>query len=180
MIGPLSYLDIVLIAVAFLSGMLALYRGLTRELLSILSWIIAGAAVLYFVLYQKAFAEEIANNLGAPVQIAQIGVGALIFLIVLVVVHLITSRISDSILESRVGLIDRLLGFAFGVLRGFILIVIPFLFFEKLYPTPEAQPTWISQSMSLPMLRSTGSAIEGFLVQVVPADLSLPDQDQPS
>ena len=35
----------------------------------------------------------------------------IIFLIVLIVVHLITSRISDAILDSRVGMIDRILGF---------------------------------------------------------------------
>ena len=32
MIGPLTYLDIALIAIALLSGLLAMYRGLTREL----------------------------------------------------------------------------------------------------------------------------------------------------
>ena len=46
MIGPLTYLDAALIAIAFLSGLLAMYRGLTREVLSILSWIAAAAAVL--------------------------------------------------------------------------------------------------------------------------------------
>ena len=51
MIGPLTYLDAALIGITLLSGLLAMYRGLTRELLSILSWIIAAAAVLYFVLF---------------------------------------------------------------------------------------------------------------------------------
>ena len=40
-------------------------------------------------------------------------------LIVLIIVHLITARISDAILDSQVGMIDRILGFIFGVLRGF-------------------------------------------------------------
>ena len=42
--------------------------------------------------------------------IAQIGIGAAIFLVVLIIVHLITSHISDSVLDSRVGAIDRILG----------------------------------------------------------------------
>lgn len=178
MIGPLSYLDIGLIAISLLSGVLAMYRGLTREVLSILSWLIAAAVVIYFVLYQKPIAEDIANQLGAPVQIAQIGIGALIFLIVLIIVHLITSRISDSVLDSRVGLVDRMLGFVFGLARGFVLIVIPFLFYEKLYPNPQSHPAWVQQSVSIGVIRSTGRAFENALLQIVPADITVPDVEQ--
>ena len=46
MIGPFSYLDVALLAVAFLSGLLAMYRGLTREVLSILSWAVAAGTVI--------------------------------------------------------------------------------------------------------------------------------------
>ena len=52
----------------------------------------------------------------------------MIFLVVLIIVHLITARISDSVLDSRVGAIDRILGLAFGMVRGFVLIVIPYMF----------------------------------------------------
>lgn len=168
MIGPLSFLDVALIAIALLSALLAMYRGLTREILSILSWLVAGAAVLYFVLFQKAFAEDIGGQIGLPTQITQILIGALIFLIVLVIVHLITSRVSDSILDSRVGLVDRILGFVFGVLRGLVLVVIPFLFYEKLYPDPASHPAWIKQSMSLGVVRSTGAVFEGLLLRYMP------------
>ena len=41
MLGPLTYLDAALIGIAILSGLLAMYRGLTREVLSIVSWIAA-------------------------------------------------------------------------------------------------------------------------------------------
>lgn len=178
MIGPVSYLDIILILIAAISGILAMYRGIAREILSILSWMVAGGAVLYFVLYHKAIAQDIAQQIGAPVQIAQISIGAVIFLVVLIVVHLITSRISDKIREGRFGLIDHILGLAFGIARGFILVVIPFLFYEKLYPNPETQPAWVRQSASIDMIRSTGQALETMLVRVVPAELSLPDNDQ--
>ena len=39
MVGPFTYLDLALIAVSFISGLLAMYRGFARELLSIVSWI---------------------------------------------------------------------------------------------------------------------------------------------
>src|SRR5690606_8969581 len=106
MIGPLTYLDAALIAVCFISALLAMYRGLTRELLSILSWLAAAGATLYFVLSQRQIAEDMAAQMNTQVAVAQIAIGAIIFLIVLIVVHLITARISDAILDSSVGMVD--------------------------------------------------------------------------
>ena len=115
MLGPITYLDAALLAVCFISGLLAMYRGFAREMLSIVSWVVAAAAVLYFVIYHKPVAQDLAQQMGTQVAVAQIVVGAVIFLIVLIVVHLITARISDAILDSRIGMIDRVLGFIFGV-----------------------------------------------------------------
>ncbi len=180
MIGPLTYLDAALIAVAFISGLLAMYRGFAREMLSIVSWLVAAAAVLYFVLYHKPFAEEMAQQMGTQVAIAQIVVGALIFVIVLIVVHLITARLSDAILDSRIGMIDRILGFIFGVFRGFILIVIPFMFYEAFFPKQEQQYPWVRDSASLPYIKATGDALRSMLETNLPSSLTAPPGDQQS
>ena len=178
MIGPLTYLDALVLAIASFSGLLALYRGLTREVLSILSWGVAGGAVLYFVLYHRRIAEEMAQQIHAPVQFAQIGIGAIIFLIVLVVVHLVTARISDTILDSRIGLIDRILGLGFGVLRGFVLVVIPYMFYESFVPDLKQQVAWVRDSKSLPLIKSTGETFRTILVRYVPSSLTSPPSDQ--
>ena len=178
MVGPLSYLDVFLIAISLISGLLAMYRGLTREILSILSWVAAAVAAALFVISQKRVAEDIAQQIGAPVQVAQIGLGALIFLVVLIVVHLITSRISDSILDSRVGMIDRLLGFVFGVVRGFVLVVIPFMLYEVAFPNQEQQLAFVRQSMSLPYIRSTGEMLRSTLVRLIPRSFTEPKDEQ--
>ncbi len=169
MIGPLTYLDAALIAVAFISGLLAMYRGLTRELMSILSWIVAAGATLYFVLNYKKVAEDMAQQMGTQVAIAQIAIGAVIFLIVLIVVHLITARISDAILDSRVGMIDRILGFAFGVVRGFLLIVIPYMFYESFIPDPKDHLPWVRDAKSLPYIKSAGDSIRATLETHLPS-----------
>lgn len=174
MIGPLSYLDAALLAVAFISGLLAMYRGLTRELLSIVSWAVAAGAVLYFVLYHRQFAKDMADQMGAQVAVAQIAIGSVIFLIVLIVVHLITARISDAILDSRVGMIDRVLGFLFGVARGFILVVIPYMGYEAFYPDPASHPLWLRQSVFLKPIQNTGNTIKSVLMRYVPSSLTAP------
>lgn len=166
MIGPLSYLDAALLALCFISGLLAMYRGFAREVLSILSWIAAGVAVLLFVRDGKKFAQDIAQQMGVPELVAQIAIGALIFLLVLIVVHLITSRLSDAVLDSRVGMIDRVLGFSFGVVRGFALVVIPFMLWQAFFGEPEKLPG-VQNSQSLPYIKAAGEPVKSFLARVM-------------
>ena len=179
MVGPLTYLDAALIALAALSGLLAMYRGLTREVLSILSWIVAAAAVAYFVLYHRPVAQDIAEQMSLPVPFAQVAIGAPLFVIVLVVVHLITSKISDTILDSNVGMIDRLLGLVFGVARGFILIVIPFMLYESFFPERDKQLPWVRNALSRDYIKGTGDSLRAMLVRYIPEKLlnpSAPEQ----
>jgi membrane protein required for colicin V production len=179
MLGPITYLDAALIAVAFISGLLAMYRGFAREMLSIVSWLVAAGAVLYFVLYHKPFAQEMAQQMGTQVAIAQIVVGAIIFLIVLIVVHLITARISDAILDSRIGMIDRVLGFIFGVARGFILIVIPYMFYEAFFPNTDQHYPWVKEAKSLPYIKATGDTLRFMIESYLPSSLTAPPGEQP-
>src|SRR5215475_6341205 len=178
MIGGFSYLDAALIAIVATSGIVAMYRGLTREILSILSWIAAAAACVYFVFKFKPEAQQVADQFHAPLLAAQVGIGGLIFLVVLIVVHLITSRISDTVLDSRVGPIDRVLGLAFGIARGFVLVVIPYMFYEAFVPAPDQQYAWVRQAVSLPYIKGTGDSIRIMLVRIVPPALMGPAGDQ--
>jgi len=178
MLGPLTYLDAALVILAILSGLLAMYRGFTREILSILSWVAALGALLYFVLYHKPAAEDLARQFSAPVPVAQIVVGAIIFLVVLIIVHLLTARISDSIQDSGVGMIDRVLGFVFGAVRGFVLIVIPYMFYDAFFPDPATQFDWVRNARSLPYIKSAGDTFRTILVKVVPSSLTEPKTEQ--
>lgn len=168
MIGPLTYLDVGLIALAIISGLLAMYRGLGRELLSIISWIVGGVAGLYFYQYGQGLSGEVTQQLALPSpKIAQIGIAVLVGLIVLIVVHLITARISDSILDSRVGVIDRTLGLLFGVVRAFLIVLIPYMFYQHFSPKETEHPDWVRQSLSRGMLNSASTALKPTLLAVV-------------
>jgi len=179
MLGPITYLDAALLAVCFISGLLAMYRGFAREMLSIVSWAVAAAAVLYFVIFHKPFAQDMAQQMGTQVAVAQIVVGAVIFLIVLIVVHLVTARLSDTILDSRIGMIDRVLGFLFGVVRGFVLVVIPYMFYEAFFPEPNMQVAWVKESKTLPYIKGAGDSIRYLLEAYMPSSLTAPPGEQP-
>jgi len=184
MIAGISYLDAALVAVVAISGMVAMYRGLTREVLSIISWIAAAGAAFYVIFSQAWLADELAKQFAAtPTSmhqiIAKISIGTVVFLVVLVVVHLITSHISDSVLDSRVGAIDRILGLFFGAVRGFILIVIPYMFAVSFVCKDGATrigrgceqnelPKWVENARSVGLIRQTGGALFGVFDRLVP------------
>jgi membrane protein required for colicin V production len=159
MIGPLTYLDVALIAVAFISGLLAMYRGFARELLSILSWIAAAGVGYWIYATKKDMTADIAAQTSMPPQVATVAVALVVALIVLIIVHLVTARISDAILDSQVGMIDRVLGFIFGVLRGFLLFVIPYMAYEAfISPDKDKQAPIVRDASSATTLRLRGKA----------------------
>jgi uncharacterized membrane protein required for colicin V production len=129
---------------------------------------------------RKAAGEFLAKLLAAAGVglVAAIALTGIIFLIVLIVVHLITSRISDSVLDSRVGAIDRILGLAFGFARGFVLVVIPFMFYEAFVDKPEQQYPWVRDAVSRPYIKSTGDSLRIILQRLVPSSLMGPEQQQ--
>jgi membrane protein required for colicin V production len=77
----------------------------------------------------------------------------------------VTVRFSDMVLDSRVGALDRTLGFLFGLARGLIIVVVAFLFFAWLVPT-KTQPAWVANAKSKVVLQSTGD----WLMSMLPDD----------
>ena len=53
-----------------------------------------------------------------------------VFLGTLLIVSMLTIRVSDMILDSRIGALDRTLGFLFGLGRGLIIVVVAYPVFR--------------------------------------------------
>ncbi len=151
-------LDFIVVAIMLISALLAMVRGLTREVLSIASWVVAAGTTLYFF---PRFQSDVRGML-QPNWLADISLAVGIFVITLIVVSFITMRISDFILDSRIGALDRTLGFIFGLFRGLLIVVIAYMFLAWLVPI-ENQPNWIRDARSAPILKQTGDAIIALL-----------------
>jgi membrane protein required for colicin V production len=158
---PITLLDILLLVVMLISGLLAMIRGFMREILSIGAWGLAALATLYSYARLLPTVKQYINSDMAAAGITIVGV----FLLTLLVVSIITVRISDMILDSRVGALDRTLGFLFGLGRGLIIVVVAFLFFAWLVPD-RSQPEWVKSAKSKVVLQSTGQ----WLMAMLPDD----------
>jgi membrane protein required for colicin V production len=148
---PITLLDIVLIVVMLVSGLLAMVRGFLREVLSITAWVLAAAATLYSYSKLLPYAKQYFNN----DIVAAIAVVGGVFLVTLLVVSVLTIRLSDMVLDSRVGALDRTLGFLFGLARGLIIVVVAYQFFIWLVPD-RSQPEWVKGAKSRVVLAGTG------------------------
>jgi membrane protein required for colicin V production len=147
---PITLLDIVLIAVMLVSGLLAMIRGFMREVLSIAAWVLAAGATLYA--YGKLLPAATAYFNSNLIAKGSVIVG--VFLVTLIAVSVVTVRLSDMVLDSRVGALDRTLGFLFGLGRGLIIVVVAFGFFDWLVPA-KSQPTWVADAKSKVFLANT-------------------------
>jgi membrane protein required for colicin V production len=142
---PITILDLVLLGVMLISGLLAMVRGFMREILSIAAWGAAALVTLYAFSKLLPTAKAYFNND--------------------TVVSVITVRISDMILDSRIGALDRTLGFLFGLGRGLLIVVVAFLFFSWLVPDKQ-RPDWITGAKSRVVLQGTGD----WLMSLLPDD----------
>jgi membrane protein required for colicin V production len=136
-------------------------RGFMREVLSIIAWVLAAGATLYAYSKLLPLAKQYFNN----DIVAAVAVIGGVFLLTLLIVSILTVRISDIVLDSRVGALDRTLGFLFGLARGLVIVVVAFMFFNWLVPD-RSQPEWVRTAKSKVVLTGTGQ----WLMSMLPED----------
>lgn len=137
--------DYAVLAVLALSVLLGMWRGVVSEILALVAWVAA-------FLLARAQAAEVANWL--PVQIAEPALRlAAAFALVVVAVLLLFAvlRLGLKLLLKAVGLglLDRLLGGAFGALRGALVVLVAVLV-AGMTPLPKME-WWREATLSPPL-----------------------------
>lgn len=153
----LTAFDVGVGVLVLISAILATARGLTREVLSLATW--AGSAAIAIYMWQ--YHPDIARGYIAEAIVADIATVVVTFIVALIVLHLLTMRIADFVVDSRVGPIDRTLGFVFGVLRGVLIAIVITIFGTWLLGTN--LPVWARDSQSLPYLSNMGNTLISML-----------------
>ncbi|WP_323769133.1 CvpA family protein [Antarctobacter sp.] len=128
-----TIVDGVVGVVILLSALLAYSRGLVRETMAILGWVVAAVVAFLFADQVQPLVKEIpviGEFLADSCELAVIASFAAIFTVALVVVSLFTPLFSTIIKRSALGGLDQALGFFFGVARGILLVAIAFFVYE--------------------------------------------------
>jgi membrane protein required for colicin V production len=139
----MNWLDFVFIGILGLSVIISLFRGLTREILSLLIWASAFWVAYTFV---DVGAQALTSYIDLPSARHLIAFVAL-FLAALIIGGLINFVVGKLIKNTGLSGTDRFFGMFFGFLRGLIAIVAITFFVQA---TPLSEDPWWSESKLVP------------------------------
>lgn len=139
-----AMVDIIILAVMGISLVFGLFRGLLRELLSLVSWVLA-----FWIAYR--YSSPVAQVVDTALQnpaLSQAVSAILVFVIVLVALMVLTSLIAKVFKATGLAGLDRILGGLFGLGRA-VVILFAALFLAGL--TGAVEQHWYNASAMIPM-----------------------------
>ena len=134
-----------------LSMLLAYVRGVTREVIALMAWVLGFFAAVAFSPLVGAMLPDFG---GQPV-VRYLVAFALILIAALVLGALVAWPLSSVIRKSGLGFVDRFLGAVFGIARGAVLAM-AFVLFAGLTTLPR-QDWWQNSALAPPL---TAAALE--------------------
>ena len=137
------WIDYAILAVMGISTLISLVRGFVKEAVSLVIWIsaffIASTFYVNLATYLTNISDQFLRNAAAI---------AILFVTTLILGALVNYLIGQLVSKTGLSGTDRVLGLAFGALRG-ALIVSAILFFMDAF-TPMAQSQWWQTSVLIP------------------------------
>jgi membrane protein required for colicin V production len=162
----LTWFDFAALAILALSGVMAFARGFIREIFSIIAFIGAAIAAVFFADMVRPTVESITPLSGS---LASVAAGLLIFLVVFIAITVISSTLAKQTHQStEIGSFDRAAGLAFGVLRGVLVVALFVLLVRQgdaAASTVDPAQDAIRGARTYPMYESVAKALEAVLPQ---------------
>ena len=151
--------DIIVLLIVAATAITGFFRGFVEEVLALVAWILAVLAIYYF----HTSVTQGLQQLFIPDQTASaILAFALLLLVPYAVVKFASKWVGATSRKSALGPIDRLLGFGFGAIKGFIVVVLGFSVLVLGYDTvwgSEGRPDWIVLSRSYPFVNAASNEL---------------------
>lgn len=157
-----TLVDGIVALVVIISGLLAFARGITREALAILGWIIAAVVAFAFAGSAVPLVKQIpglSSIIGDSCELSLIVAFAAVFALVLVISSLFTPLFASLVQRSALGPIDQGAGFLFGIARGILLVALAFLLYNVVLDAQDIG--MIENSRSAKVFGNMVSGLEG-------------------
>lgn len=113
-----TWIDWLIAGIVIISALISLKRGFFKEVLSLVTWV---AAIFVAWSFGGAFAGRLTDYIATP-SIRVMAACALLFVATLLVGALINRMVSGLVQATGLSGTDRILGMAFGGLRGCLLV----------------------------------------------------------
>ncbi len=155
--------DIAVGVVLLISALIAWGRGFVHEVLAVASWIGAIFGTIHGYPYLKPYMRELITMEFA----ADFVSGVVLFIASLAIFAFVTGFVSRRVQQSALNVLDRSLGFLFGVLRGAVLVCLAYIAVEWMAP-PKEQPEWLRTARVMPLVEAGADLLEA----LVPEDIA--------
>lgn len=140
----MSGVDLAIVAILAVSVIVSLFRGLIKEVFSVLVWVAAAVAAVQVAGPLAASLEPVIEMPSARIILAFVTV----FVFVLVIGGLISHLIGQTIRRTGLSPTDRLFGAVFGLVRGGAIVLVAVIL-ARFTPFPEE--AWWQESQLLPV-----------------------------
>ena len=121
--------DIIYIVITTLSLIKCYKKGFVLSLLSASKWLLAYVITLFLFPKTKPYVEDIIDN----EYVLDIALGVCLFVIIVFIILLINKGISKAVTYTGIGGLDKIFGFFFGFIRGYIISVCIFATVDIIY-----------------------------------------------
>ena len=124
-----SSFDIIYIIITVLSLIKCYKKGFVLSLLAASKWLLAYVVTLFLFPKTKPYVEDIIDN----EYILDVALGICLFVIIIFIILLINKGISKAVTYTGIGGLDKIFGFFFGFIRGYVISVCIFATVDIIY-----------------------------------------------
>ena len=122
-IAALNIIDFAALIILVISGILATLRGMTREIMGLAGWPISMLVARICAPYLPPLLEDLIQIEG----LTDILAWGIPFVAAVILWFVFSSLVSPGLSKAGLGSLDRWLGFLFGVLRGYVIVLVVYV-----------------------------------------------------
>jgi len=129
LLKKISSFDIIYFIITFLSLIKCYKKGFVLSILSASKWLLAYVITLFLFPITKPYVENIIDNK----YVLDVALGVCLFIVVIFIILLINKGISKAVTYTGIGGLDKVFGFFFGFIRGYVISVCIFATIDIIY-----------------------------------------------
>ena len=155
----LTVVDYAVVFVLIVSAIFSTLRGMTREFLGLLGWVVAVVVANYA---RPLLEDPIADIINADGLSAALAWG-LPFAATVIIWFLLASLLSPGLTRAGLGSLDRWLGIIFGLARGYLLVLLAFIGAVLAIEGENKLPATIQNAQSTPLFSQSAQYFAKFM-----------------
>ncbi len=163
LITSLNYVDYLIVIIALISGVMAMMRGLTREILGLIGWVLA---VIIARLLDDITGRWLQNYIDSTTTANALG-WIIPFCVAGLAVFILSNMFAPGLSRTAIGLLDKPLGFLFGLARGLVIVALLYIGTVLTINQEDGLPQDVLSASMIEPVRRTAVAIAGLLPETV-------------